>query len=363
MKELISTNDVVLLSFTQDLLSQEGIEFAVLDQNMSLIEGSIGILPRRIMVTDEDFDEAHSLLSDSRAQADLTGLSNELELDDVVTNGVTANVHDDVISEMLDESDITDDLFLGGAVKIYQPRSGFRSGIDAVLLAASLPEDFKDQAGNSRDFRVLEAGCGAGVVSLSIARRCQRAFVDGIEIEHINAEIAQRNVKRNDLSPRVQIYLADLAEPISKLEILGLQRNSYDFVVANPPFYHEGEMRVSNHPLRRRAKRAVAETLEQWVRFMTAMAAPKGQFLMINRAEKLDEILRVLDGRFGNLRVFPLFPKAGEPANRVLISGKKGSKAPLKLLEGLALHDDEGRYLPEVDAICSGPVGLKGLFD
>ena len=65
MKELVSSNDVVFLSFTQDLLQQEGIEFTLLDQNMSLMEGSVGILPRRIMVSDEAFNQAQALLKNS----------------------------------------------------------------------------------------------------------------------------------------------------------------------------------------------------------------------------------------------------------------------------------------------------------
>ncbi|MGH1407785.1 MAG: DUF2007 domain-containing protein [Rhodomicrobiaceae bacterium] len=68
MKELISSNDVVFLSFTQDLLNQEGIEFTLLDQNMSLMEGSVGILPRRIMVNDDSFVQAKALLEDCLAE-------------------------------------------------------------------------------------------------------------------------------------------------------------------------------------------------------------------------------------------------------------------------------------------------------
>ncbi|GJL99463.1 MAG: hypothetical protein DHS20C07_11430 [Methyloligella sp.] len=70
MKELISSNDVVFLSFTQDLLYQEGIEFTLLDQNMSLMEGSVGILPRRIMVNDDCFIQAKALLEDCLAEID-----------------------------------------------------------------------------------------------------------------------------------------------------------------------------------------------------------------------------------------------------------------------------------------------------
>ncbi len=350
MKELVSSNDVVFLSFTQDLLRQEGIDFTLLDQNMSLMEGSVGILPRRIMVTDEVFGQAQRLLETSLADIEKAQKDNDFEEEDP---SFESNDAFDVNGE-----DITDDEFLGGALKIFQSKSGFRSGIDAVLLASCVPSEAR--------IRVLEAGAGAGVVSLAVAKRNEAAFVEAIEIEPFNVQLAKKNIARNDLADRVQIHLGDLCDPITKLEILGFQRNSYDFVIGNPPFYNEGETRVSTNPLRLRARRALEDDLENWVRFMTAMAAPKGVFSMIHRAERLDDLFNLLNGRFGGLRILPIHSKPSCAANRVLIQGVKGSRAPLKLLPGLTLHDEAGGYVPEVKALCEGvgPVEgpLAGLF-
>jgi|GEM_PF-19404 len=358
MKELISSNDVVFLSFTQDLLYQEGIEFTLLDQNMSLMEGSVGILPRRLMVDEDSFDQASALLEESLAEIESSSNDNtdDANIDLSLENDFSVSQGEDV----------TDDEFLGGALKIYQSKSGFRSGIDAVLLAASVPSSVPSSLQASNTIRVLEAGCGAGVVSLAVAKRNDGAFVEGIEIEQVNVDLAQKNILRNGLKERVQVHLGDLCDPITKLEILGLKRNSYDFVIANPPFYNEGETRVSSNPLRLRARRALVDDLENWVRFMTAMAAPKGVFSMIHRAERLDDLFKLLNGRFGGLRVLPIYPKANAAANRVLIQGVKGSRAPLKLLPGLTLHDESGGYVPEIKALCEslgaaeGP--LAGLF-
>jgi len=71
MIELIRTNDAVVLSFVQSLLKDAGIESLLADQNMSVLDGSIGVLPRRIMVPDEDADEARKILSDA-------GIGNEI---------------------------------------------------------------------------------------------------------------------------------------------------------------------------------------------------------------------------------------------------------------------------------------------
>lgn len=65
MEEILRTNDVVLISFVESLLTEAGIEYLVLDQNMSVLDGSIGILPRRLMVVKEDVPAARRLFEDA----------------------------------------------------------------------------------------------------------------------------------------------------------------------------------------------------------------------------------------------------------------------------------------------------------
>jgi hypothetical protein len=74
VKEIMRTNDIVLVSAVEALFNGAGIPHVVLDQNMSVLEGSIGILPRRIMVDDDDVLTARRLLKDA-------GLARELSLD------------------------------------------------------------------------------------------------------------------------------------------------------------------------------------------------------------------------------------------------------------------------------------------
>ena len=72
MDEILRTNDIVLISFVETLLKEAGIAYFVADQNMSVIEGSIGILPRRVLVPADDVDAARRLLGEA-------GIGNELE--------------------------------------------------------------------------------------------------------------------------------------------------------------------------------------------------------------------------------------------------------------------------------------------
>ena len=66
MKEIIRTNDLVLISFAEALLSDAGIETVVLDAHTSMIEGSVNAIQRRLMVADDDYARAKSLLTDSQ---------------------------------------------------------------------------------------------------------------------------------------------------------------------------------------------------------------------------------------------------------------------------------------------------------
>lgn len=72
MKELLATNNLVTISVAEMLLNDANIDFLVLDQNMSILEGSIGIIPRRIMVPDDALGNARMLMNDAGLAKELT---------------------------------------------------------------------------------------------------------------------------------------------------------------------------------------------------------------------------------------------------------------------------------------------------
>src|ERR1041385_4231394 len=70
MRPVLKTNNPVLLSFAQNLLSDADIESVVFDENASVMDGSLGILPRRLMVPDDDFERAKAILTEEMTRAD-----------------------------------------------------------------------------------------------------------------------------------------------------------------------------------------------------------------------------------------------------------------------------------------------------
>ena len=72
---------------------------------------------------------------------------------------------------------------------------------------------------------------------------------------------------------------------------------------------------------------------------------------LIHRAECLGELLGLFEGRFGDVTIFPLFPKLGDPATRIILQARKGSRAGVRLLQGLVLHEPDGRYTEGAEAV------------
>ncbi len=244
----------------------------------------------------------------------------------------------------------TEDHFLDGRLRLLQPKAGHRAGLDAVMLAAAV-----EVAGPAK---VLDAGSGSGIVGLALAARCSEVSVTGIEIEPELASLAKENAKRNGLADRVRLVCADLTAPHAVLEALGLARESFDLIVSNPPYLEAGTSRVSPFPLQARASTMPEEGLDRWARCFATFARAGGVLYMIHRADQLKVILDALDGRFGGLQIWPLHPRAGDAAHRLIIRGHKGSRAPMQLLPGLVLHRADGTFAPDVERVMRGPEAL-----
>ena len=315
MREVVRTTDLVRLSWLQALLGESRIETILLDSHTSVLEGSIGAIPRRLMVLDEDYDRAMRILRDA---------------DEAATAAAP----------------VTDDTLLGGRLVLGQPKSGYRAAIDPVLLAAAVP---------ATDGAVLDAGCGTGAASLCYAFRVPAARVTGLELRADWADIAEQNVQANGMAARVMVVRGDLLQPPRDLA-----PGSFDEVMANPPYLPIERADMRRPPADAPATVEGDAKLVDWIAFCLAMAKPRGGITLIQRADRLNEILSLLHGRAGGVVVFPLWPNAsdGQDARRVIVHARKGSKAPMRLAAGLALHGDGGAYSAEADAVLSDGVAL-----
>jgi tRNA1(Val) A37 N6-methylase TrmN6 len=238
--------------------------------------------------------------------------------------------------------EFTEDGFLGGQLRLRQPKSGHRAGHDAMLLAAATPARPGD--------RVADFGAGIGAAGLAVARRVAGIDLVLVEIDQALADFARGNAASNEIM--AEVIVLDLTSSADAFAAAGLSPDSVDVVLMNPPFNDPSRHRAS--PDKAVAHVASAATLESWIHASRRILKSGGVLSLIWRADGLAEVLAALDRGFGSLIVVPVHGGAGKPAIRVLIRAIKGGKAPTEILAALVLNDEQAASNKQMQDILAG---------
>jgi tRNA1(Val) A37 N6-methylase TrmN6 len=253
-------------------------------------------------------------------------------------------------------AEVTEDRLLDGRVRLRQPADGYRAAIDPVFLAAAVPggNPGGGQAGGPSS--VLDLGCGVGAAALCLLARLPAAQVTGLELQPRLAALARDNAALNGWANRFEVVVGDIAHPVL-LSDISTDRNGFDEVICNPP-HHRAGMAAAPDPAKATANREARASLNDWVAAALAHVRQKGSVTFIHRADRLDDLLAALRGRAGGIIVFPLWPKPGEAARRVLVRARKGVRVPLTLAAGLVLHTADGRFTTAAERVLREGHGL-----
>jgi len=240
--------------------------------------------------------------------------------------------------------EVTEDAFLGGKLRLCQPKSGHRAGHDAMLLSAATPARPGD--------RVVELGAGIGAAGLAIARRVPNIKLALVDIDEKLAELARGNAVSNGID--AETIVLDVTSASRAFASVGLAPDSADVVLMNPPFNDFTRHRASPDRMRQIAHIASASTLDDWIGAGRRLVKTGGFLVMIWRADGIAAVLAALGRGFGGLAILPVHADVTSPAIRVLVRAVKGAKAPTRLEPALILNDDQGRPLKRARELLEG---------
>lgn len=248
----------------------------------------------------------------------------------------------------------TVDAFHRGRFHLVQPAGrGHRAGLDAMLLAAAVPDGF---AG-----RVADLGAGAGAAGLAVLARCPDAAALLVEREPDMAAFARATLERAEnsaLGARADVLEADVTLRGKARVTAGLADSCCDFAIMNPP-YNDACDRPSPDDLRKAAHVMTDGLFEAWIRTAAAIVRPRGGLAIIARPASLGSVLAALEGRFGAAELVAIHPRPAKAAIRILVRAWRGQRGALAIRPPLTLHGETGSgFSDEADAAINGERAL-----
>lgn len=241
------------------------------------------------------------------------------------------------------QTQVTDkcELF-GGMLVLEQPREGYRFSIDSVLLAWWV--DF-EAVGD----RILDAGCGVGVVGLTLARCRGARDVTGVELQEGLAALARANAAANGASDRFSVVEADVRRLPPDFG------GKFDVACANPPFREVGGGRLNPSPEKAAARHELTLTVEELALAAAFALRAGGRFFLIHQPRRLPDVFSALgDAGFRVEKLRFVQPRAGEAANLVLVAATLEGARETVVMPPLVIYGGRGEYAAEMAAIYAG---------
>ncbi len=233
----------------------------------------------------------------------------------------------------------TDDSLFDGRIRCLQYSSGYRFSLDAVLLGNFIslwPEE-----------KILDLGCGSGIVALILAYRWPSSSITGLEIQPDLFELARENVMRNKFQERIRIVLGDLRQPVTDIGA-----GQFDWVVSNPPYRKAGTGRMNAASQQRLARHEALADIADVVRAAVRALKNKGRAAFVYPASRVAALLYELRQQgLEPKKIQPVYSYPGSSATLLLVEAVKGGGEEVTIAPPFYVYRmSGGEYSPEMAA-------------
>ncbi len=232
-------------------------------------------------------------------------------------------------------SERTDDTGFPG-IMITQDTDSFCYGIDAVLAA--------DFAARGRHRSYMDLGTNNGIIPLLLSSLTAAEHIAGIEVQEAAAGLARRNVKDCGLEHLIEIECCDVLDAKEKFA-----KGSFEAVVTNPPYFRKGGGIINRENSMQICRHETTASLRDFVQCAAWLLEDRGAFYMIHRPDRLADIIWCCrEARLEPKCMRFVSPRRDRAPNLLLIECRKNGGAELRMMEPLAVYNEEGGYTEEI---------------
>lgn len=249
----------------------------------------------------------------------------------------------------LKENERIDDLEYNN-LKIIQNEKGFCFGIDSVLISDFAKEIKKDSYG-------VDLGTGTAIISILLTAKTELRKIFGLEIQEEVANMAERSVILNKMQDRIEILNINIKDILNNTENLEqvnagankLQRESFDFVVTNPPYKKIETGKINENEYKYISRHEIKADLEDFIRVSKYLLKDKGSLYMVHRPDRLADIMELMRKyKLEPKKLRLVYPSKDKEPTLVLIKGVKNAKPFLKIEKPLIIYNGNNEYTEEI---------------
>lgn len=236
---------------------------------------------------------------------------------------------------LIRENETLDDLQLNN-IYVIQKKSGFRFGMDAVLLA--------NYAKIKKNDNILDLCSGTGIIPFIIAGKKKFNNIVALEIQEDMVDMAKRTALYNELDEKIKFTLGDLKDT-NLLKSLGL----FDVVTVNPPYKLKNSGIINENSKDSIARHEILCDIDDVIKSASILLKDRGRFYMVHRPERIVDILNTMRKYKIEPKCIKMIqPNEKKAPNLLLIEGHKNGGQFLKWEETLYIYDNLGNYTEEL---------------